>query len=491
MKKIIITVITMFAMFGMLVPQNILAHYDTAYWHNTNYEISRPRWMSTIPDNRRLSQISMPGTNDSMAHKATLLFVDHTRTQSLALNNQYAAGIRYVDIGLKYASDHFDLYSGVAYLGYDFDDVLKTTQSFLKNNPSETIVMRLKQTYTSAGDSDMGKVFEKYYKRYNSLFWKPSTSGDLQNPTMKEMRGKIVLMSDISSIAYYGLHYKNANVQDKNNVSNNWALYNKWLNVKSQLASTNNSNGSQIYINYLSGSSSATMPYFVASGHSNPATGAPRLSTGLTTPGFHSYYPDFPRVNRLGVFSTIAFEGTNTLAANYMEANKMNHTGIIVADFPGDRLIKDVISTNHNGYFDRGIVNGGVYFIGMKADKNKVINISNQHNAIINDYNDGTNQKFKLVYDKRKEGWQIKSMINENLVVAYHNYMSGSNVFITQNEYKPEQYWDIVFQDDNTVLIKSWKNNNKVLHYFKYGNIMNIEMGEISDKDIRGQFVLY
>lgn len=50
-----------------------------------------------------------------------------------------------------------------------------------------------------------------------------------------------------------------------------------------------------------------SFPYFVASGKSSPQNGAPRLATGLTTPGFKKYYPDFPRVACFIGICTIAF----------------------------------------------------------------------------------------------------------------------------------------------------------------------------------------
>lgn len=91
-----------------------------------------------------------------------------------------------------------------------------------------------------------------------------------------------------------------------------------------------------------------SFPYFVASGKSSPQNGAPRLATGLTTPGFSSYYPDFPRVACLWSLCTIAFEGINILGYDYFTGKAYDYIGIVYTDFFGDSLISKVISMNSN-----------------------------------------------------------------------------------------------------------------------------------------------
>jgi 1-phosphatidylinositol phosphodiesterase len=162
---------------------------------------------------------------------------------------------------------------------------------------------------------------------------------------MKEMRGKLVLLSNVYSLHAYGISYSSLNIQDNYYLRTNWDLYNKWERIKAQINRSNAKTNNTIYMNYLSGSG-GVFPYFVASGHSSPQTSAPRLSTALTEPGFKSYYPDFPRAARIGVFATIYFEGTNTLTANYLSSKKVSYCGIVMADFPGMRLIDNIIACN-------------------------------------------------------------------------------------------------------------------------------------------------
>lgn len=330
-------------------PSLVYAHYDRAFWYEeqvTTAHIEQYRdWMITIPNSRFLSEIAIPGTHDSMAHSASLPFRSIVRTQTMNLEQQLESGIRYLDIRLAYKVDHFELYHGSVSLGYRFEDVLNTVQKYLKNYPTETVLMRIKQENTHASDAEMFTLFERYYEKYASLFWDPYTSSNGYNPTMGEIRGKVVLLPDVLSIEH-GINYRYLEIQDKYNLGTNWDLYSKWEAIKSHINVANASGRDFIFMNYLSGSGGA-YPYFVASGHTKPSTRGSRLSTGLTEPGFRNYYPDFPRTARLGIFATISFEGTNTLTADYLKKNKIRKPGIVVADFPGERLIDEIIQCNY------------------------------------------------------------------------------------------------------------------------------------------------
>jgi 1-phosphatidylinositol phosphodiesterase len=80
----------------------------------------------------------------------------------------------------------------------------------------------------------------------------------------------------------------------------NWDLYDAWVAVKNFAAATNTAKKSRIA--YWTGQG-GSYPYFVASG--KDSMNGNRLVTGLTTPGFSSSYPDFPRVACAWFFVTI------------------------------------------------------------------------------------------------------------------------------------------------------------------------------------------
>ncbi|WP_424577992.1 RICIN domain-containing protein [Bacillus cereus] len=255
-----------------------------------------------------------------------------------------------------------------------------------------------------------------------------------------------------------GLNYPHDfNIQDDYHLSTNWDLYDKWSKVKKQLneANTSYNRGSKIkFINYLSGSG-GSFPYFVASGHSSPGTSAPRLATGLTTPGWSNSYLDFPRVACFIGICTIAFEGTNILTTDYIENNNLKYTGIIVADFPGQALINNVIKTN-NHLLKSDRVTNGIYKIIPGINDSAVIDFSVlDQNVVLWKDHDGENQKWEFEYDEKKRAYQIKSTLYPNIVLAWNNYKGSTNVFGTLNQQKEEHYWILDKVSDGYYIIKN------------------------------------
>jgi len=112
------------------------------------------------------------------------------------------------------------------------------------------------------------------------------------------------LLQDFSATSIYGLMYASFSVLPHKVYGTNWDQYDKWLDVKNFLSSANTAGNSRI--SFWTGNT-GSFPYFVASGKSSSGNGAGRLATGLTTPGFKSYYPDFPRVACFIGICTIVF----------------------------------------------------------------------------------------------------------------------------------------------------------------------------------------
>jgi hypothetical protein len=210
---------------------------------------------------------------------------------------------------------------------------------FLKAHPTETVYMRVKEEFSpQLNTRSFEATFQSYWNdgRWKDYFWQP---GSDNNPTLGSTRGKLVVLQNFDG-GKYGIPYSGLDGQDEYNLGTNWDLYWKWEKVRDHLSKANGGPWDTKYINYLSGSG-GVFPYFVASGHSSPGTGAPRLATGRTTPGWNSSYPDFPRVDCFIGICTIAFEGTNILTSDRLI--NYRRVGIIMADFPGPDLINNVI----------------------------------------------------------------------------------------------------------------------------------------------------
>jgi hypothetical protein len=221
--------------------------------------------------------------------------------------------------------------------------------------------MRVKEESDPLGNTrEFKETFRAYWDSGNWNFWQPSTSNNRDNPELREMRGKIVVLQDFdreAEVKEFGIGYPAStelavkygwDYQDRFNLTTNFDLYGKWLDVKAYLGKANEGDMGTKYLNYLS-ASGGSFPYFVASGHSSPGTSAPRLATGFTAgiAGTCSgCYPDFPRVTCFLGTCTIAFEGTNILTSDRLGSDYAVRVGILMADFPGPDLIEKTIRLN-------------------------------------------------------------------------------------------------------------------------------------------------
>lgn len=435
------------------------AHFNSAYLRSYDeFDHYNENWMSNIADDTKLSELSIPGTHDTMSNGPG---GDIVQTQGLSLPEQLKVGIRYLDIRARAIDNVLTIHHGPVYLNKNFGDVLNYIKDFLNYHPSEMIIMRVKQEYSEVSNTEFKRIFNKYLNNdcYKNLFY----SGEKKNPSLKEIRNKIVVMYD-SFYPDIGINYHNSFIQDNYKLNTNWDLYSKWISIKDHLNKTNQDAGKEIFINYLSGST-GSFPYFVASGHSSPGSHAPRLATGLTHPGWSDTYPDFPRVDWFLGIATIAFEGTNILTADYIKEKSVSHTGIIVADFPGYGLIDKIIRANHSHQKYNAPIANGTYQIMTYLDNNKVVDLTGKdkgNQILLWENHGGSNQKWKFVYDPLEEAYQIFTVDNTRDILAWNRYLDSNQVFGTENLRYPEHYW-LLDKVDGGYIIRSKADCNKVL----------------------------
>ncbi len=335
------------SIFAMLASFSSFAHNDDAYHHRSSDLAANSKWMKAVNNDVKIRNLSIPGTHGS----AALFGGSIVKNQTLSITQQLNAGIRFLDIRLRHINDVFAIHHGGVYQKQMFGDVLADARKFLNSNSSEFIFIRVKEEHNASSNTrSFEDTFNSYLNKNSDIIWLPNSRTD--NPKIAEVRGKIVFLQNFAPKKYgwVGLDYHNTfNIQDEYHLASNWSLYSKWEKVKHQLNQANlNQSG---YVNFLSGSG-GSFPYFVASGHSSPGSAAPRLLTGLTTPGWKFRYPDFPRVSCFIRICSIAFEGTNTLTKNYINNNSdIKYVGIVASDFPGKGLIDAIISVNKRSGF--------------------------------------------------------------------------------------------------------------------------------------------
>ncbi|MCD9146031.1 phosphatidylinositol-specific phospholipase C [Streptomyces albireticuli] len=148
-------------------------------------------WMSGIVDSASVTDISIPGSHESCAmHPGASL--GFAQCQEKDIGWQLNHGIRYLDIRCRAIEGSFAIHHGPFYQEKMFGDVLEICNGFLKENPSETILMRIQQEYSEVSGEDFQAIFRDYLDKrgWGSLFYVSNSF-----PKLGSARGKVILMS--------------------------------------------------------------------------------------------------------------------------------------------------------------------------------------------------------------------------------------------------------------------------------------------------------
>ena len=150
-------------------------------------------WMQDIEDNRLVCKMSIPGTHDTGAYSGSL----GVKTQDKNIEQQLNSGIRFFDIRLVLKDGVLKLCHGSHIFDTTFvGDVLKTTVEFLKEHPSETVIMTIKRDHDL--DKDGGTKYrgalQKALEGDRALtpYMVESFRSDF---TLGDLRGKMLIIS--------------------------------------------------------------------------------------------------------------------------------------------------------------------------------------------------------------------------------------------------------------------------------------------------------
>ena len=150
-------------------------------------------WMQDIEDNRLVCKMSIPGTHDTGAYTGN----GWVKTQDKNIKQQLNSGIRFFDIRLVHQNGVLKLCHGPHIFDATFvGDVLKTTVEFLKEHPSETVIMTIKRDHDL--DKDSGTKYrgalQKALEGDRTLtpYMVKSFRSDF---TLGDLRGKMLIIS--------------------------------------------------------------------------------------------------------------------------------------------------------------------------------------------------------------------------------------------------------------------------------------------------------
>ena len=151
-------------------------------------KVSRADWMAAKEDGVALSDLSLPGTHNTVALYG---LADLTgQCQSLNLTEQLNAGVRFLDIRLKQKKGELHGVHGIVDERQAFKTTVKALETFLGAHPKETVLVSIKQE----ADPDRPTMsFEACLKTYlNDIYW---YTGSAMPETLGAVRGKAVLLS--------------------------------------------------------------------------------------------------------------------------------------------------------------------------------------------------------------------------------------------------------------------------------------------------------
>ncbi|MBR4286877.1 MAG: phosphatidylinositol-specific phospholipase C domain-containing protein [Clostridia bacterium] len=153
------------------------------------------KWMKNLSNDIKISEINLPGTHNSCAKRVQFSYL--SKCHNLSIYEQLNIGIRYLDIRVEIYGNKLKTVHSIAdcYTPHGkrqkllLDYVLDDCKKFLKENPSETIVLCIKRDDGPSSEETFDLLFENYIKN------DPSWFTENRIPSLGEARGKLVFFN--------------------------------------------------------------------------------------------------------------------------------------------------------------------------------------------------------------------------------------------------------------------------------------------------------
>lgn len=148
-------------------------------------------WMAAVPGETPLASLSLPGTHDTMTYAGGFIWwvtSIYSQTQSRDLRAQLDAGVRYLDIRV---TNDGGLAHGWVALDGTLDGVLSEVGDFLGANPSEFLVLRLRDEQRSDA-ARFGAAVAPVVERHAARAVVPASA----SVPLGEVRGRVLILDD-------------------------------------------------------------------------------------------------------------------------------------------------------------------------------------------------------------------------------------------------------------------------------------------------------
>jgi 1-phosphatidylinositol phosphodiesterase len=223
------------------------------YCSKDNPKYTIKDWMSRV-ENKLLTQLTIPGTHDS----ACRVSLAAAKTQTYSIKDQLEAGIRFLDIRCRHVENIFAIHHGAMYCGLMFGDVIQICRNFLKANPKEVIIMRVKEEYNPENCTrKFVDTFTNYWNKNKDVM-----TMTRYIPMLDDVRGKVYIIPNF--VYWDGYDWARSEIQDEVDVPTVFDIEKKCKKVEDFLEKTKNGNIYNFYINFCSGFGYGCWPYTVA-----------------------------------------------------------------------------------------------------------------------------------------------------------------------------------------------------------------------------------
>ena len=408
---------------------------------NASSITSNAKWMSLVDGERKLTELTIPGTHDTCTYRLNSGILNSTSddpgetahlllpylsealgsllgalggfllglgiraitldviknitlTQDLDVAAQLERGIRFLDIRLNVGSnDQLRVYHGDVPLVLAFKDVLQTCYDFLNRNPSETIIMSINHEVSSAPD-------ETFDRALNALigekpdYWYTG----VQVPALEAVRKKIILFRryrlssaiDGGKLGIDASYWEdNGRFQHTNGDHVAFDIQDRYKNYHLAVVSDKFYDYVRPWLDRAQKDASANTLFL------NFTSGTEGL---------------YPRSIANGAW-TPRFRGVNGLLSDWLVARKENRRlGIIPMDFPESPdkgvLPNQLVYRNDLNHYETRLAYGCIYEIHAVQDTGKSLHVQNNSSqpgaAVILHYTTGgRNTQWKLADGRR------------------------------------------------------------------------------------------
>eukprot|EP01068_Selenidium_serpulae_P013818 Selendium_serpulae@DN6014_c0_g1_i1.p1 len=268
--------------------------------------IKNADWMSQLPDDKKLSRMTIPGTHNTVSYTCEGMGNHWVWCQCFDIPQQLERGVRFMDIRCRFTEGKMHVYHGKYALGLDLLKVIEHVEKFLADHPKETVIMSLQHEMQEKDKQNENWVADFIGYMEKNILSRPSMFRECKVPKLGEVRGKITVIVNYPCYPTHQLswaeHFK---------VENTWApdgIEKKWEEVTKNLsaASREEAESTDWYLTFCS-----------FSDNEFPCNTAERMNNRLL-PWMHERYGHFVK----------------------------SGLGIVVVDYPGYEMIDAIIKVS-------------------------------------------------------------------------------------------------------------------------------------------------